>query len=172
MGARVYNPTTGRFLQVDPVEAGTPNNYTYPTDPINQMDLNGRDIWPDCLLGHRKGRSQCRGTAGAATGFTTYFVGAAACDKYVPQTPGAQFNPCKDLWKGAGVGVTLVTTEGFAALGRGVWRVGEWTGSRIADTISWTQEQIDAAIEAALEAAEIQARCLARPMHCAGGLQV
>jgi RHS repeat-associated protein len=54
MGARVYNPTTGRFLQVDPVEQGTPNNYVYPTDPINQSDLDGRrvdavDDTGDCL---------------------------------------------------------------------------------------------------------------------------
>lgn len=42
MGARVYIPELGRFLQVDPVEGGTPNNYVYPTDPVNQLDVNGK----------------------------------------------------------------------------------------------------------------------------------
>ena len=47
MGARPYTPAIGRFLEVDPVEGGTPNNYTYPTDPINEFDLTGEY----CLTG-------------------------------------------------------------------------------------------------------------------------
>jgi len=41
MGSRVYLPSAGRFLQVDPVEGGTPNAYTYVGDPINDNDYSG-----------------------------------------------------------------------------------------------------------------------------------
>ncbi|WP_029138565.1 RHS repeat-associated core domain-containing protein [Nakamurella lactea] len=41
MGVRLYNPTTGRFLTVDPIYGGNTNPYVYPTDPINNSDLDG-----------------------------------------------------------------------------------------------------------------------------------
>lgn len=44
MGVRLYAPHTGRFLQVDPVLGGTANPYEYPSDPVNQMDLDGRRL--------------------------------------------------------------------------------------------------------------------------------
>ncbi|MBP2704695.1 hypothetical protein JOL79_12810 [Microbispora sp. RL4-1S] len=47
MGARLYNPATGRFLQIDPVEGGNSNSYEYcGGDPENCEDLNGQtNIW-------------------------------------------------------------------------------------------------------------------------------
>ncbi|SBT95907.1 RHS repeat-associated core domain-containing protein, partial [Streptomyces sp. DI166] len=42
MGVRFYNPTTGRFLSLDPVYGGGANAYGYPADPINQYDLDGK----------------------------------------------------------------------------------------------------------------------------------
>ena len=41
MGDRLYNPTTGSFTSTDPTPGGNPTAYTYPTDPINNYDLNG-----------------------------------------------------------------------------------------------------------------------------------
>jgi RHS repeat-associated protein len=43
MGARQYVPGLGRFLEVDPVEGGSANNYEYCLgDPTNCMDLGGQ----------------------------------------------------------------------------------------------------------------------------------
>ncbi len=43
MGARLYAPTEGRFLQVDPVACGSANEYDYAwQDPVNKFDLDGR----------------------------------------------------------------------------------------------------------------------------------
>jgi RHS repeat-associated protein len=42
MGVRLYNPATGRFLQPDPVKDGSASAYTYPVNPLNYVDLDGR----------------------------------------------------------------------------------------------------------------------------------
>ena len=42
MGARVYLPTLGRFLSVDPVEGAGDNTYSYVNDPVNETDLDGK----------------------------------------------------------------------------------------------------------------------------------
>lgn len=47
MGVRLYNPVTGRFLQVDPVYGGSCNDYEYTcADPVDKTDLDGkRGCW-------------------------------------------------------------------------------------------------------------------------------
>ncbi|MFD4157732.1 DNRLRE domain-containing protein [Streptomyces hydrogenans] len=46
MGVRLYNPSTGRFLSVDPVYGGNANAYEYVNgDPLNRYDLDGRWGW-------------------------------------------------------------------------------------------------------------------------------
>ncbi|MFI6388391.1 RHS repeat-associated core domain-containing protein [Nonomuraea sp. NPDC050540] len=43
MGARLYNPATGRFLQMDPIIGGSANAYEYCFgDPVNCNDLDGK----------------------------------------------------------------------------------------------------------------------------------
>lgn len=42
MGVRLYDPVTGRFLSPDSVYGGNANAYTYPADPVNKFDLDGR----------------------------------------------------------------------------------------------------------------------------------
>ncbi|MEZ5171824.1 MAG: DNRLRE domain-containing protein [Acidimicrobiia bacterium] len=52
MGARLYNPTTSRFLQTDPIRRGSANAYEYGRgDPIVNRDLTGSFV----VLGGRGG---------------------------------------------------------------------------------------------------------------------
>jgi RHS repeat-associated protein len=70
MGARQYSPLLGRFIEVDPVEGGSANDYDYVTgEPINSFDLDGTfgfkiggwKVGDGCPLGKHKGRKGCRG---------------------------------------------------------------------------------------------------------------
>ncbi|WP_324604865.1 DNRLRE domain-containing protein [Streptomyces xylophagus] len=45
MGLRLYDPSTGRLLQVDSVVEGSPNHYGYPVDPVMMYDLDGTSWW-------------------------------------------------------------------------------------------------------------------------------
>lgn len=41
MGVRLYNPATGGFLSVDPIDGGNATPYSYPTDPVASFDTSG-----------------------------------------------------------------------------------------------------------------------------------
>jgi len=50
MGARAYNPGTGRFSQVDPVAGGSANAYDYSLqNPGTNSDLSGDAVYKRCL---------------------------------------------------------------------------------------------------------------------------
>ncbi|MFF8531684.1 DNRLRE domain-containing protein [Streptomyces sp. NPDC015532] len=63
MGVRLYDPSTGRFLQTDPVPGGSANAYDYAgQDPLNQQDDSGtsskckctssNNYWRQTSVGH------------------------------------------------------------------------------------------------------------------------
>jgi RHS repeat-associated protein len=53
MGARQYLPNLGRFLQVDPVDGGSANDYDYANgDPVNRFDLDGKLSLPIAHIVH------------------------------------------------------------------------------------------------------------------------
>ncbi|MFE0704127.1 DNRLRE domain-containing protein [Streptomyces sp. NPDC058872] len=81
MGVRLYNPTTGRFLSLDPVYGGGDNAYAYPGDPINQYDLDGK--WWSWKKTKRWIKRHRVGIAAAGAGFVcglaTAGLAAAGC---------------------------------------------------------------------------------------------
>ena len=61
MGARPYDPTIGRFLAVDPRDAGSCNAYDYVCqDPINDSDPDGLGPGP-CPSASETGKRHCGG---------------------------------------------------------------------------------------------------------------
>ncbi|MGW2964980.1 DNRLRE domain-containing protein [Streptomyces sp. NPDC001220] len=53
MGVRLYAPAVGRFLSTDSVYGGNSDAYTYPSDPVNDLDLTGQWTWSTHYYGIR-----------------------------------------------------------------------------------------------------------------------
>ncbi|QEU90131.1 sugar-binding protein [Streptomyces kanamyceticus] len=72
MGARLYHPVTGRFLQTDPVPGGSANNYDYVRHaPLSATDLDGRfrrirwrPRWPKVRVNWGGARNRFRNSIG------------------------------------------------------------------------------------------------------------
>ncbi|MFJ9351045.1 DNRLRE domain-containing protein [Streptomyces sp. NPDC101237] len=92
MGQRLYNPTTGRFLQTDPVQNGSATAYDYCNgDPVNCTDVNG--LCPSSWIS---------GTAcEIAVQGVTYGVGAAG-DAVCAAVSGPGFLICAAAMGGVG----------------------------------------------------------------------
>ncbi|MFV0318515.1 MAG: RHS repeat-associated core domain-containing protein [Microthrixaceae bacterium] len=81
MGARQYHPVLARFLQVDPIEGGTNNDYEYVTDPINETDLTGClvcDDWSLRQVALYGWQPAYKGTAGPSVSMGSYGATAFA----------------------------------------------------------------------------------------------
>jgi RHS repeat-associated protein len=120
MGARQYSPLLGRFLEVDPVEGGTPNNYVYPTDPINSSDLDGLF----CVTGKNRNGS-CRSVArglGRAARWGVRYVKDNAVAMVTTTVAAALVVGCVAITAGsiacvaAGAGVLYMGSAGAYAL--------------------------------------------------------
>ncbi|RFU88285.1 RHS repeat protein [Streptomyces triticagri] len=67
MGARLYAPSIGRFLQTDPIPSGSANAYDYANqDPVNTTDLSGTCFWDACIGEITIGIALAGALAGAA----------------------------------------------------------------------------------------------------------
>lgn len=80
MGVRIYQPSVGRFLQVDRLEGGTSNAYTYVDDPSNYVDLTG--MWTTRAQCEQERRACVQGAINAWD----------ACHKWCTKRGGSKAN--------------------------------------------------------------------------------
>ncbi|WP_432950958.1 RHS repeat-associated core domain-containing protein [Kribbella sp. CA-253562] len=157
MGARLYNPSTGLFGSVDPVDGGGANSYAYPTDPVNQQDLDGR-WWRRA----KRWVSRHRGTiatVAATAGCLAPGVGWAACGALQAAAYGVRAQ--QRASRGGGWRKTWRRNAGdafFTAAGFGIGRAFQagfytkyprWGGRRIKNPINggWKARGVTAGLK-------------------------
>nr|WP_037732487.1 DNRLRE domain-containing protein [Streptomyces megasporus] len=130
MGVRLYNPTTGRFLSVDPVYGGGDNAYAYPGDPVNEYDLDGkRWSWKKTKRWIKRHRVGIAATAaGIGCGLFTAGLAAAGCAVVFGAAAGAgakwYWNRKASVGSIARAGVAGAT--GIGPFGSVVGAIGRW----------------------------------------------
>ncbi|WP_245995510.1 hypothetical protein [Luteococcus japonicus] len=107
MGARLYNQATGLFTSLDPEYQGGDTAYGYPTDPVNNQDLDGKSWWGRAKRYARSaGRSVWRGSGRASRWLTGNSFGARAIR-----------TGCSFAWGGVGLGCNLIIAGAYARTG-------------------------------------------------------
>lgn len=132
----MYLPTLGRFTAVDPVQGGTPNSYVYPTDPIEQSDLNGCFSWkfwqrkpasarPSAARGYAHwllggGKSQTMKASSISWKMRTSDLNHVGHHSALPASASAQgFNASEHIGRVSGTfsGSITKTSSGYRAVG-------------------------------------------------------
>jgi RHS repeat-associated protein len=127
MGVRLYDPTTGRFLTVDPVAGGNANAYEYCNgDPVNRYDLDGRwGFWKKWTYRVGRGLGFASGIVGLAGMFCVQCraisagLGALSAGAYAA---GGHWGRAGRQLRSTAVGVA---TGGFGRY-RGITRAGRY----------------------------------------------
>jgi RHS repeat-associated protein len=94
MGVRLYNPTTGRVLQTDPIPGGSCNDYDYTcANPLTAYDLDGRRwcIWRRCFGSSNQPRYGSCGTCYVRRAAERYHRTSVRVCRWVNGVPGWGF---------------------------------------------------------------------------------
>lgn len=105
MGARLYVPSLGRSLQVDPVEGGVDNDYVWPTDPISASDLTGERA---CVGAECKGLHIGRQGSVSGVSQKAYSADRAARPSGTHPSPSRSRHPRLTVWGIPGTGSAWV----------------------------------------------------------------
>ncbi|MGQ0824667.1 MAG: RHS repeat-associated core domain-containing protein, partial [Actinomycetota bacterium] len=131
MGARLYSPALGRFLEIDPIEGGSANDYDYVNgDPINAYDLDG--ACPDACVAETGVGIYVAGAL--AVGATGWLLSGGERDVTLPRLPHIGGGLAKYNRGGAFVQRGLYAAVGFL-LARSVQNKGKsyWNSPRIVE---------------------------------------